>query len=103
MCCLVDRRTHAGYKERVMRHPSLPTRDPHAHATNVERMLRDVREHLDEDLEKIDDAAARILFDTAREVLDGLITSFEDYQRTSGMWRDGIDTTIGGKEEMSVK
>jgi CBS domain-containing protein len=67
-------------------------------------MLRDVREHLDEDLGKIeDDAAARILFDTAREVLEGLITSFEDYEQTSGVWRDGIDTTIGGREEMSVK
>jgi CBS domain-containing protein len=87
-----------------MRQPTLPTRDPHAHAANVERMLRDVREHLDEDLEKIDDdAAARILFDTAREVLDGLITSFEDYQQASGEWRDGIDTTIRGKEQMSVK
>jgi CBS domain-containing protein len=86
-----------------MREPSLPTRDPHAHATNVERMLRDLRQHLDEDLGKIDDDAARVLFDTAREVLDGLITSFEDFERDSGMWRDGIETTNGGTEEMSVK
>jgi CBS domain-containing protein len=86
-----------------MREPTLPTRDPHAHATNVERMLRDVRDHLDEDLGKIDDDAARVLFDTAREVLDGLITSFEGYEQTSGVWRDGLETKIGGKEEMPVK
>lgn len=86
-----------------MRTPSLPTRDPLAHAINVERMLRQVRQHLDEDLGKIDDERARLLFDTARQVLDGLLVSFEGYQQAEGLWRDGLETTPGRSEEMPVK
>jgi hypothetical protein len=64
--------------------------DPYEHAADIERKLRDVRQQLDEDLARIGDERATILFDTTREVLDGLITSFEDYQRTAGLWRDGL-------------
>jgi hypothetical protein len=65
------------------------TTDPIQHAANIERMLRAVREHLEEDLERVDDERARVLFATTRQVLDGLVTSFEEYQRSSGEWRDG--------------
>jgi CBS domain-containing protein len=84
-----------------MSRPSLPTRDPLANAANLERMLRDVRRHLEEDLARIDDERACVLFDTACQVLDGLITAFADYQQSSGLWRDGLETKPGGN--MPVK
>jgi hypothetical protein len=70
--------------------PAVETRDPFQHAANIERMLRGVRQHLDEDLDRVDDDRACVLFDTARQVLDGLITSFEDFARLSGTWLDGL-------------
>jgi hypothetical protein len=66
------------------------TSEPLQRAVNIERMLRDVRQHIDQDLESVADERAQVLFDTARQVLDGLITSFEDYQRAAGLWRDGV-------------
>jgi hypothetical protein len=72
-----------------MRTPA--TKDPYLHAANVERMLRDVSRHLDEEVGDVDDERARELFDTTTRVLEGLIRSYEDYQRSAGgLWRDGL-------------
>ena len=70
-----------------------PTRnDPQQHATAVERMLREINRHLDEEVGAVDDALARELFGTTQRVLDGLIRSYEDYQRAAGgIWRDGME------------
>jgi CBS domain-containing protein len=77
--------------------PNEATKNPIQHAAHIERMLRDVRQHLDEDLTRVDDERACVLFDTARQVLDGLVTSFEDYARSAaGLWRDGMSEPAGG-------
>jgi hypothetical protein len=66
-----------------------PTRDSYGIAAELERSLRHVRQQFDQELARVDDERACMLFDAARQVLDGLITTFEDYQRTAGVWRDG--------------
>ena len=53
-------------------------------------MLRDVRDHLSATLERVTDERARVLFDTAFQVLDGLVRSFAQYQVSSGLLRDGL-------------
>lgn len=66
------------------------TRDPIEHAAHVERLLREVSRHIDEEVGEVDDERARALFATTERVIDALVESYEDYQRsTAGLWRDG--------------
>ena len=63
--------------------------DPRHHTTRIRDMLSELRDHLREDIAKINEPRAEALFETTAETLDGLITAFEDYE--SGQeeaWRD---------------
>jgi hypothetical protein len=52
-------------------------------------MLDDVRDHLREDVGKVEDPRAEALFEATAEVLGGLITAYEHYERgTEEAWRD---------------
>jgi hypothetical protein len=52
-------------------------------------MLSDVREHLRQDVSKVEDPRAEALFETTAEVLGGLITAYEHYERgAEAAWRD---------------
>ncbi len=64
-------------------------KDPGEHAANIERMLRDVRDHLGRDVARVDDPRARALFETAREVINGLMTAFEHFRHDKDAWRSG--------------
>lgn len=44
-------------------------------------MLTEVIDHLREDLDRIDEPKAQALFETSAEVLTGLRTAFEHYER----------------------
>jgi hypothetical protein len=55
--------------------------DPRHHTVKIRDMLSDVRDHIREDIGKIEEPRAEALFETAAETLDGLITAFEDYER----------------------
>ena len=44
-------------------------------------MLGEARDHLREDIGKINEPRVGALFETSAETLDGLITAFEDYER----------------------
>lgn len=71
-----------------MDYQNLPESDPRYHTENVKRMLRDVMEHLREDIGKVSEPKAEALFETSAEVLQGLITAFEHYeQRSEEAWR----------------
>jgi CBS domain-containing protein len=69
------------------------TANPLHHAANVERMLRGIRQHIDEDLARLEDERACALFDSARGQIDELIASLEAFQQRSGMWRDGMESS----------
>ena len=63
--------------------------DPRHHTIKIRDMLSDIREHLREDIGKINEPRAEALFETAAETLDGLITAFEDYERGQEQaWRE---------------
>jgi len=55
--------------------------DPCHHTIRIRDMLSEVRDHLREDVGKINEPRAEALFETTAETLDGLITAFEDYER----------------------
>ena len=55
--------------------------DARHHTIRIRDMLSEVRDHLREDIGKINEPRAEALFETTAETLDGLITAFEDYER----------------------
>jgi hypothetical protein len=62
--------------------------DPLYHTANIKGMLRDVMEHVREDVGKVDDPKARALFETTAEVLHGLITAYNHYEAgTEQAWQ----------------
>jgi hypothetical protein len=63
-----------------MKPRTLQTRDPKAHAANIEQMLAELIDHLRSDIEKVDEPKAQVLFETGAEVLIGLRTAFQHYQ-----------------------
>jgi len=58
----------------------LETRDPKAHAANVERMLTEIIDHVRSDVDQVDEPKAQVLFETSAEVLIGLRTAYQHYQ-----------------------
>jgi hypothetical protein len=64
--------------------------DPRHHTTRIRDMLSELRDHLREDIAKINEPRAEALFETTAETLDGLISAFEDYERgQEEAWRGG--------------
>ena len=63
--------------------------DPRHHTIKIRGMLADVRDHLRGNVGKVDDPRAEALFETTAEVLGGLITAYEHYERgAEEAWRD---------------
>src|SRR5215217_9651579 len=49
--------------------------DPPHHTIKIRGMLSDIRDHLREDVSKVEEPRAEALFETTAEVLGGLITA----------------------------
>jgi hypothetical protein len=60
-----------------------PESDPRHHTANVKDMLNALIAHLREDEGKISEPKALALFETSAEVLIGLRTAFDHYERKS--------------------
>ena len=55
--------------------------DPRRHTANLRNQFTQLIDHVREDVEKIQDPQAKALFETAAEVLIGLRTAFEHFER----------------------
>jgi hypothetical protein len=63
-------------------------RDPRVHTQNMQRRLRDEIDHLRADIDKVDEPQLKAMFETAAEVLNGLVKAFADYERKNERaWR----------------
>ena len=63
--------------------------DPRHHTIRIRDMLSEVRDHLRDDIGKINEPRGEARFETTTDSLDGLITTFEDYERGhEEAWRD---------------
>lgn len=63
-------------------------RDPRHHTLKIKGMLTDTATHLQEDIGKVADPHARALFETTREVLNGLVKAYDDFERKDEQaWR----------------
>jgi hypothetical protein len=61
----------------------LETSDPKAHVRNIQQMLTEVIDHVREDIDKVNEPKAQVLFETTAEVLIGVRTAYEHYERGS--------------------
>jgi len=63
--------------------------DPHHHIEKMSQRLRDTIDHLRKDVERVDEPQFKAMFETAAEVLGGLVTAFKHYdQGRESAWRD---------------
>ena len=63
-------------------------RDPRHHTQKMQKALQDIKDHLREDIEKVNEPQLKAMFETSAEVLGGLIKAFHDYeQKNESAWR----------------
>jgi hypothetical protein len=63
-------------------------RDPRHHTQKMQKRLEEIKRHLREDIEKVDEPQLKAMFETSVEVLGGLIKAFQDYERKNeSAWR----------------
>jgi hypothetical protein len=54
----------------------------------MQKALQELKDHLREDIEKVDEPQLKAMFETSAEVLGGLMKAFRDYeQRNEAAWR----------------
>ncbi len=64
------------------------TNDPRYHVNNIRGMLNEVANHAREDVGKVDDPRAKVLFETTAEALEGLMRACDHYEQGSEeAWR----------------
>ena len=67
---------------------SAADRDPRHHMQKMKKALHDIRTHLREDIEKVDEPKLKAMFETSAEVIAGLEKAFADYeQKNEAAWR----------------
>src|SRR3954447_9447583 len=60
---------------------SATDRDPRRHTQKMQKALQDIRNHLREDIQKVDEPQLKAMFETSAEVLGGLEKAFKDYEQ----------------------
>lgn len=65
-------------------HPNtaFPESHPCYHTANIKAMLSEIIVHLDEDRHKFEEPRAQALFETGTEVLLGLYSAFDRYEKS---------------------
>jgi len=63
-------------------------RDPLHHTRKMHRRFQELIDHLREDVDKVEEPQFKAMFETAAEVLAGLMKAFRDYeQKSESAWR----------------
>ena len=67
---------------------SAADRDPRHHTQKMQKAFHEIRNHLREDVQKVDEPQLKAMFETSAEVLGGLEKAFRDYeQKNEKAWR----------------
>ncbi|HEV7603213.1 MAG TPA: hypothetical protein VGO49_23535 [Bradyrhizobium sp.] len=67
---------------------SAAERNPQHHTQNMKKRLQETVDHLRQDIGKVDEPQLKAMFETAAEVLGGLIKAFGDYEKKNETaWR----------------
>ena len=68
--------------------------DPIHHTQKIKAQMSQLIEHLRGDVGKVTEPKAQALFETAAEVLTGLVKAFDDYEKKSeAAWRNEPTTS----------
>jgi len=67
---------------------SVADRDLRHYTQKMQQALQDLKDHLREDIEKVDEPQLKAMFETAAEVLGGLIKAFHDYEQKNGRMKE---------------
>jgi hypothetical protein len=68
--------------------PGQQNGNPLQHTRKMSAVLEDVRDHLRADIRQIDEPQFKAMFETAAEVLDGLVTAFHRYEaKNESAWK----------------
>jgi hypothetical protein len=63
-------------------------RNPLHHTRKMSERFNELREHLRSDIDKVDEPQFKAMFETAAEVLGGLVKAFKDYeQKNESAWK----------------
>ena len=63
--------------------------DPHHHTQKMSKRLEETIDHLRRDIALVDEPQFKAMFETAAEVLAGLVTAFRHYdQKSEPAWRE---------------
>ena len=63
-------------------------RDPRYHTQKMRNALQQLQNHLREDIDKVEEPQLKAMFETAAEVLGGLLKAFSDYEKKNeSAWR----------------
>jgi hypothetical protein len=63
-----------------MQNTQYPESDPRHHTSKIKGMLDELINHLREDIGKINEPRAKVMFETTAEVLNGLKTTYDHYE-----------------------
>jgi hypothetical protein len=67
---------------------SAADRDPRHHTQKMQKALKEIQDHLREDIHKVDEPQLKAMFETSAEVLGGLRKAFQDYeQKNEAAWQ----------------
>jgi len=72
---------HLTCNSRELSMASASDRDPRHHTQKMQRALKEIQDHLREDIQKVDEPQLKAMFETSAEVLGGLRKAFQDYER----------------------
>ena len=62
--------------------------DPRHHTQKMQARLREIMDHLRADIKKVDEPQFKAMFETAAEVIGGLVKAFQDCEKKSEpAWR----------------
>lgn len=67
---------------------STADRDPRHHTQKMQKALKEIKDHIREDIGKVEEPQLKAMFETSAEVLGGLEKAFQDYERKNeSAWR----------------
>jgi hypothetical protein len=69
--------------------------NPIHHTQKIKAQMRQLIEHLREDVGKVTESKAQALFETSAEVLTGLVKAFDDYEKKDEeAWRTELMASL---------
>jgi hypothetical protein len=60
--------------------PSEGEHDPLHHTRKMRQSLKQISDHMREDIGKFEEPQAKAMFETSADVIDGIITAFDQYE-----------------------